>query len=760
MMARFKSKLLKELFCRSLTRDILLSMALRILAVTIVSAGISYFHLMSTLESQTREQLQKYVLERGKREESLFTLAEDNHKILKQALLKRLEQLGNQDPREGFNQLFYLWSDGTWRNFLENQPVKQFDSEQYPSVFIGKQVPNTADIRRRMLVFYELTKSYGPAWKNRFVDTYIMGPENFVANYWPTVPWGIEAQADLFMPKEEYFYVSDKKHNPARETVWTGLYFDTVPKLWMVSVETPVDDRLGNHIATIGHDIILNELMERTVNDHLHGTYNLIFRSDGRLIVHPDYMPQIQKKLGQFNILESGDANLLRVYHAVKTSRSQTLVIDNSKDNEYLAVTRLNGPDWYFVTVYPKSLLSEIAANNARFVLNVGLIALLLEILLLFSVLYKQVTIPLNKLLIATDRVSDGNFDIDLNTKLPNELGHLATSFTSMANQLHESFLLLEKNNEELEVRVQHRTAELSQVLKDLQQTQSQLIQTEKMSSLGQLVAGIAHEINNPVNFIYGNLTHVNSYTLDLLQLINLYQQQYPCSTTTIQTAVEEIDLEFLKQDFPKLLSSMKVGTERIQRIVQSLRNFSRLDEAEFKAVDLHEGIESTLLILQNRLKAQPNFSEIEVIKNYGQLPLVECYPGQLNQVFMNLLSNAIDALEASAFNQQLFIDRNLQQKINPTICIVTQVLADNAISIHISDNGSGMDETVQAKLFDPFFTTKPVGKGTGLGLSISYQIVVGNHRGKLYCHSTLKQGTEFVIEIPIHQVGHNHCLT
>ncbi|MUG97187.1 HAMP domain-containing protein [Scytonema sp. UIC 10036] len=735
-------------------------MALRILAVTIVSAGISYFHLMSTLESQTREQLQKYVLERGKREESLFTLAEDNHKILKQALLKRLEQLGNQDPREGFNQLFYLWSDGTWRNFLENQPVKQFDSEQYPSVFIGKQVPNTADIRRRMLVFYELTKSYGPAWKNRFVDTYIMGPENFVANYWPTVPWGIEAQADLFMPKEEYFYVSDKKHNPARETVWTGLYFDTVPKLWMVSVETPVDDRLGNHIATIGHDIILNELMERTVNDHLHGTYNLIFRSDGRLIVHPDYMPQIQKKLGQFNILESGDANLLRVYHAVKTSRSQTLVIDNSKDNEYLAVTRLNGPDWYFVTVYPKSLLSEIAANNARFVLNVGLIALLLEILLLFSVLYKQVTIPLNKLLIATDRVSDGNFDIDLNTKLPNELGHLATSFTSMANQLHESFLLLEKNNEELEVRVQHRTAELSQVLKDLQQTQSQLIQTEKMSSLGQLVAGIAHEINNPVNFIYGNLTHVNSYTLDLLQLINLYQQQYPCSTTTIQTAVEEIDLEFLKQDFPKLLSSMKVGTERIQRIVQSLRNFSRLDEAEFKAVDLHEGIESTLLILQNRLKAQPNFSEIEVIKNYGQLPLVECYPGQLNQVFMNLLSNAIDALEASAFNQQLFIDRNLQQKINPTICIVTQVLADNAISIHISDNGSGMDETVQAKLFDPFFTTKPVGKGTGLGLSISYQIVVGNHRGKLYCHSTLKQGTEFVIEIPIHQVGHNHCLT
>ncbi|MBH8563937.1 HAMP domain-containing protein [Nostoc sp. CENA67] len=437
------------------------------------------------------------------------------------------------------------------------------------------------------------------------------------------------------------------------------------------------------------------------------------------------------------------------MFHAVKTLQSETVVIDNSNDDEYLTVTKLNGPDWYFVTVYPKSLLSEIAANNARFVLYIGLIALLLEILLLFSVLYKQVAIPLNKLLIATDRVSQGNFNIDLNTKLPNELGLLATSFINMASQLYESFMLLEKSNEELEVRVQHRTAELSQVLQDLQQTQSQLIQTEKMSSLGHLVAGVAHEINNPVNFIHGNLTHVDSYTQDLLLLIDLYQQQYPNSTATIQTAIETIDLEFLKHDFPKLLSSMKVGTGRIQGIVQSLRNFSRLDEAEFKAVDVHEGIESTLLILQNRLKAQQDFAEIAVIKDYGQLPPVECYPGQLNQVFMNLLTNAIDALKTSAFNQQ--------PPTNPTICIVTQVLAEKAISIHISDNGSGMDETVQAKLFDPFFTTKPVGKGTGLGLSISYQIVVSNHGGKLYFHSALGQGTEFVIEIPIYQPDRNH---
>ncbi|MBD2449645.1 HAMP domain-containing protein [Nostoc sp. FACHB-152] len=730
-------------------------MGLRILAVVIVSSGLSYFHLMSTLESQTREQLQKYVIERGKREESLFKLAEDNHKTLKQALLKRLEQLGNQDPREQFNKLFYLWSDGTRRNFLENLPVKQFDSEQYPSVFIGKQVPNTADVRRRMLAFYELTKSYGPAWSNRFVDTYIMGPENFVANYWATVPWGIEAKVDVFMPNEEYFYISDKKHNPARETVWTGLYFDTVPKLWMVSVETPVDDRFGNHIATIGHDIILNELMERTVNDHLHGTYNLIFRSDGRLIVHPDYMPQIQQKLGHFNILESGNAHLQHIFHVVKTLRVETGVIDNSKedDDEYLAVTRINGPDWYFVTVYPKSLLAEIAANNARFVLNVGLIALVLEILLLFAVLYKQVTTPLNKLLIATDQVSEGNFDIDLNTKLPNELGRLANAFTTMAKQLHESFMLLEKSNEELEVRVQNRTTELSQVLQDLQQTQSQLIQTEKMSSLGQLVAGVAHEINNPVNFIHGNIAHIDNYTQDLLKLIEAYQAHYPNPPETLQETLDDVDFDFINEDLIKLLQSMKIGTDRIRQIVLSLRNFSRLDESEFKAVNLHEGIDSTLLILQHRLKSKPDFPAIEVVKNYSELPLVECYAGQLNQVFMNLLSNAIDALEESAQQKR---NTNLQNHA-ATICISTQVMANHWVQIAIADNGLGIPETLTSRIFDPFFTTKPIGQGTGLGLSISYQIVAEKHHGKMWCDSSPGEGSKFVIEIPICQPKLKH---
>ncbi len=360
---------------------------------------------------------------------------------------------------------------------------------------------------------------------------------------------------------------------------------------------------------------------------------------------------------------------------------------------------------------------------------------------------------------IAQRSTRESNFDLQAPVTSNDEIGSLATSFNQLIYSMKQLLGQQQIANQQLadysqtlESRVEERTQELGNknsqlqdLLEKLHQSQVQIVQSEKMSSLGQLVAGIAHEINNPVNFIYGNLIHVQNYAQDLLDYVQLYQKHYPNPPAEITQEAAEIDLEFLQDDLPKLLSSMQIGTDRIRQIVLSLRNFSRMDEADFKAIDIHEGLDSTLLILQHRLKARPESPEIQVIKDYGTLPLVECYAGQLNQVFMNILANAIDALD------ELNAKRTHQErKDNPGRITIRTAVASQWVKVAIADNGSGIPEAIKKQIFNPFFTTKPVGKGTGMGMAISYQIITEKHGGKLECLSSPGKGAEFVIQIPV----------
>jgi signal transduction histidine kinase len=355
--------------------------------------------------------------------------------------------------------------------------------------------------------------------------------------------------------------------------------------------------------------------------------------------------------------------------------------------------------------------------------------------LLLWVSLDRLITKRANVLVAISQSWGQGDLGDRVTLSGSDEFAKIGSALNQMAESLEISTAAIKSS----EIELRQRGEELETTLAQLQTTQSQLVQTEKMSSLGQMVAGIAHEVNNPINFIHGNLTHVNRYTEDLLGLVALYQEHYPQPIADIETAIEDIDLDFLRQDFPNMVSSMQMGTGRVKDIVLSLRNFSRLDESVNKAVNLHEGIESTLLILQHRFKSSVH--PIVVIKDYGDLPLVHCCAGQINQVFMNILANALDAIGEHLVAQPDY---------RPEITIRTSRIGDDRVRVAIGDNGAGIPESVQQRLFDPFFTTKAVGKGTGLGLSISYQIVVDRHQGQLECRSSLGQGTEFGIELPI----------
>ena len=486
-----------------------------------------------------------------------------------------------------------------------------------------------------------------------------------------------------------------------------------------------------------------------------------------QMIDHPflQHHQQHQNEVGELHtLLNQGEEKVQRFYNRTQAfiqiieslgytpetlNQAQKELIAFAQSEEFRAFVELSDQlDPFIVQVKQREMEAAESLQQAeklRFSLVIGSLLTSSAIATLVGFYTSRaISQPIKAVTkVAQNVTQNSNFDLQAPVTREDEVGSLAISLNQLIQQVKQ---LLAKVNQ--------KNVDLKKALEQVQRQQSHLVQSEKMSSLGQLVAGVAHEINNPVNFIHANLHHVEDYADALLHLLVLYQDQYPEPNKALQTAIDECELTFIQDDLPKTLNSMSIGTQRIRAIVLSLRNFARIDEAELKPADIHDGLDNTLLLLKHRIKPSPKQLEIQIIREYGDIPPIECYAGLLNQVFMNLLVNAIDALEDKT-NRSVVSTPDTPDVDRPTILIKTVLARDDQgdglwLQITIADNGSGMDTETQKRIFDPFFTTKPIGQGTGLGMSISYQIVHDRHDGQLDCLSTPGQGTEFIIKIPI----------
>lgn len=676
---------------KSLATRTLLQMALRISCVILIGSLASYVHQAYRSEKLMKDNFVRYMAERGEREKSVFSNAEQNHRILAAEFLK-LYQKYKMDPNtpKRFDLLAERKKDGAFRN---RDP--HFDGKTQTGVFIAKDQPVSIDFQARILASHEVTQRMGIAYHGAFQDTYFTFPENAIVLYWPEFPnWVIDNKANSNLLKEEYHAVTTPENNPSHKTAWTGLFYDEVSKIWMVTGGTPIFDG-DRYIGSIHHDMMVNEILDRTIENRMvdaDGYY--IFRGDGRLILHPGYQKSIEQKNGLFSIYDSNDKKLISQFQLLKSLKGKSDVFESEDQKEYLAVAKIEGPDWYLVTSYPKKVADAQARSGLIFMLIAGFISLLIEVLVLYSVLKKQISQPLVRLIEASNEIAYGQFNKPIDLNRADELGALATSFNHMAKSIQERDQKLEVHAHDLERLVDERT-------KELDEQKLINLQASKMSALGEMAGGIAHEINTPlatIQLLTSQLHH--EITNDIPDLDNLATQVQKIENTA----------------------------DRVAKIVKGLKTFARDGSSDpFTPTSAQSIIHETIELCTEQMRRH----NVQLKLNIPETPImVECRSVQISQVLLNLISNAKDAIENLP-------ERWIEVTIRET---------NEWVEFRVTDNGTGVSKELQEKIFQPFFTTKGIGKGTGMGLSISLGIIKAHH-GQLTIDAK-SQNTCFVVRL------------
>ena len=703
----------------SLARATLLKLGSCAAVVIILATIFGYFHMLNTMRGQSLVQLARYVSERSHREQTLFLLAEDNHSVLKTALEKRLLASRQEDPSARFDSLFVRLPDGTVRNRLEH-----FNGASMPCLFVPLGVLLDDGLRRRILAAHDVLGQYGPAFHTRFTDTFITLPEGAHLSYWPeSASYCQDAGPTDSLLTQEFFPLTLLENNPRRRTVWSGIYREPISGTSMTTVSTPVDSE-GRHVATIGHDVILQELIARTLNEHLPGAYNMLVRDDGQLIVHPSM------KMGQ---AWQEDALLRDILEQVGKGPPGTLVRELPEHGQYIATARLEGPGWHFITVLPKSVVSQPAFRAARSILVLGVLSLLVGLGLLYWVL-ETLTRPLLGLAEASRRVAAGDFNVELDISRQDELGQMASAFQHMAREVQRREEELRRANEGLEQRG-----------RELKEAHQQLIQTARQAGMAEVATNVLHNVGNVLTSVYTS-AQVARERMSGLRLENLNRLADMLDTHQADLA------RFLSQDeqgrhvrpflrkFGENLMKERQGilsllddvgryTEHIGDIVKMQQNYARLPRLQ-EPLRLSELVEDALRINAAGLGRH----HVKVERQLAPLPPVLADKHKLLMILVNLISNAKYALDAVSVE-----DRRLILKVD--------LAAPERIRIEVNDNGVGIAPELLTRIFRYGFTTRTEGHGFGLH---SCALAAQEMGGSLTAHSDGPgRGATFTLELP-----------